>query len=120
MAVLDPVVGRLGPGGIARQPTRLAQCGEPEPPAGHDLVDVGLVAGVPEDGVARGVEDPVQGEGQLDDAEVGAEVAAGERHRLDDEAPDLAGEDLELVGIQEPEVGRTVDRVEEQVLVSGH
>ena len=54
--------------------------------AGQHLVDVGLVAGVEDDPVPRGVEDPVHRERQLDHAEVGAEVAA----------PRGAGRDEEL------------------------
>ena len=46
-------------------------------PAGQQLVHVGLVAGVEDDRVPRRVEDAVQRDGELDDAEVGAEVAAG-------------------------------------------
>jgi hypothetical protein len=34
----------------------------------------------------------VQGEGELDDAEVGAEVTAVARDDVDDERPDLGGE----------------------------
>ena len=77
MAVLDPVVLGLAPARVARQPAALAQVGEVVARAGDDLVHVGLVAGVPQDDVAGRVEDPVQGEGQLDHAEVGAEVPAG-------------------------------------------
>ena len=47
---------------------------------GEQLVDVGLVAGVEHDGVPRGAEGAVQRDRQLDDPEVGAEVAAGARH----------------------------------------
>ena len=62
MAVLDPVVLGLGPGRVARQPAGLAQLVEAVPAAGDDLVDVGLVAGVPQDDVVGRVEHPVQGQ----------------------------------------------------------
>ena len=52
--------------------------------AGEDLVRVGLVADVPEDLVARRVEQRVQRDGQLAGAEVGAEVAADLADRVDD------------------------------------
>ena len=85
VAVLDPVVLGLGPVGVARHPARLLQGLEAVAAAGQQLVHVGLVAGVPQDDVTGGVEDPVQGQRQLDGAEVGAEMPSGRRHRVDDE-----------------------------------
>ena len=52
-------------------------------PAGEDLVRIGLVADIPDQPVARRVEDVVQRDRQLDDAEPGAEMAAGDRDRGD-------------------------------------
>ena len=60
VAVLDPVVLGLGARRVAGQPAGLAQGGELVLAAGDQLVDVGLVAGVPQDDVTRGVEDPVE------------------------------------------------------------
>ena len=59
---------------------------------GEQLVDVGLVPGVPEQHVARAVEDTVQRNGQLDDTEVRSQVATGSRDVLDQKAADLGGE----------------------------
>ena len=81
VAVLDPVVLALAAARVAGQPAALAQPLEALDPAGEHLVHVGLVAGVEDDRLARGVEDPVQGDGQLDAAEVGAQVPAGLRRR---------------------------------------
>ena len=98
VAVLDPVVHRLRSGRVARQPVGLAQRSEHLPPAGHQLVHVGLVAGVPDEVVAGRIEDPVQRQGQLDDPEVAAQVAAvGGRHRLDDEVADLRRQGRQLL-----------------------
>ena len=96
MAVLDEVVIALLAVRVAGQAARLAQLGEARLATGDDLVHVRLVAGVPQEHVGRGVEHPVQGQGQLDGAEVGAEVAAGLGDRLDDEVADLAGQIVEL------------------------
>ena len=60
--------------------------------AGQDLVRVGLVADVPEDLVARRVQQRVQGDGELAGAEVGAEVAADLPDRVDDVLADLLGD----------------------------
>ena len=43
---------------------------------GEELVRVALVPDVPDHGVAGRIEDPVDGEGQLDHAEVGREMPA--------------------------------------------
>ena len=86
----------LGLARVAGQAALLPQPVEAAGPAGDHLVDVRLVAGVPEDPVVRRVEDPVQGQGQLDDAEVRTEVAPGARHRGDEELADLLGQRLEL------------------------
>jgi hypothetical protein len=59
--------------------------------AGEHLVDVALVGDVEDELVVRGGEDPVQRDGQLDHAEVRAEVAAGFRKRGDQRVADLRG-----------------------------
>ena len=69
--------------GEARQPARLAQRADALAPAGQDLVRVGLVADVPDQPVVRRVEHVVQGHGQLDHAQPGAEMPAGHRDRVD-------------------------------------
>ena len=60
--------------------------------AGEDFVDVGLVADVEEDFVFRRIEDRVQSDGELDDAEIGAQMAAGFGEGLDQEFADLLRE----------------------------
>ena len=71
---------------------------------GQDLVRVGLVADVPEDLVARGVEQAVKGDGELAGPEVGAEVAADLADHVDDQLADLLGERLELGVVEAVEV----------------
>ena len=97
MGVLDDVVLGLGLARVAGQAALLAQRVEVGRAAGEDLVHVGLVAGVEDDPVVRRVEDPVDGDGQLDHAEVGAEVAAVPGDLGDQEVADLAGELVELL-----------------------
>ena len=109
VAVLDEVVAALLAARVARQAAGLAQLVEPVAAAGDDLVDVGLVAGVPQDRVRRRVEHPVQRQRQLDGAEVGAEVAAALGDRVDDEVADLARQVVELLVRQPAQVGRLVD-----------
>ena len=113
VAVLDEVVLRLLARGVAGQPAGLAELGEAGRAAGDDLVNVRLVPGVPEDGVARRVEHPVQGQGELDGTEVRPQVPAVLGHGGDDEVADLARQLLELVWSQGPEVLRLVDGLEQ-------
>ncbi len=96
MAVLDVVVHRLLAARVAGQPARLTELLELGLASGDDLVHVRLVAGVPDDRIGRRVEDPVQGQRQLDGAEVRAEVPGVVGHRRHDEVPDLAGQLVEL------------------------
>ncbi len=65
----ERVVFALGALGEAGQAAALAQRADAVAPAGQDLVRIGLVADVPDQPVARRVEDVVQRDGQLDDAE---------------------------------------------------
>ena len=113
VAVLDPVVLGLGAVGVARHAARLLQSLEAKTTAGQQLVDVGLVAGVPQDDVARGVEHPVQGEGELHHTQVRAEVPAGGGHRLDDERPDLLAQFDEFFLAQALDVGGSLDALQD-------
>jgi hypothetical protein len=84
--------------------------------AGEDLVRVGLVADVPEDLVARRVEQRVQRDGDLAGARGWRRSARRSPHRVDQQLADLLGDLLELVLGEAVEVLRAVDAVEE----SGH
>lgn len=70
---------------------------------------VALVAGVEEHLVLRRIEDPVQGDGQLDHTQVGAEVAAGLGDCFDEEGPDLLGELFQLLRTEPVQVARSPD-----------
>ena len=69
----------------------LAQRADPVAPAGEDLVRIGLVPDVPDDAVMRRIEHVVQRDGEFDDAEPRAEVAAGDGHRRDRLLPEFVG-----------------------------
>ena len=83
MGGAERVVFAFGALGEAGQPAALAQRADAVAPAGQDLVRIGLVADVPDELVARRVEHVVQRDRQLDHAEAGAEMAAGDRDRVD-------------------------------------
>ena len=67
-------------------------------------MDVGLVPGVEDDRIRGRIEDPMQGDRQLDHTEIRPEVAAGARDVLDEELADLGGELLELLDAQRVEI----------------
>ncbi len=105
---LHPVVLALGARRVAGQPTVLAQGVEAVGPAGDDLVDVGLVAGVEDHGVGRRLEHAVHGEGQFDHAQVGAEMPTGGGDLLDQELADLRGQLGRLVEGEGTQIGGLV------------
>ena len=105
VAAVEHVVGDLAAAREAAHAAELAERPEAVEPAGQELVRVGLVAGVPDDPVARRVEQPMEGDRQLDDAERGAEVAAGRGDRLDDRLADLGGQ-LARAGPRRGRAGR--------------
>ena len=106
----ERVVDALAAPGEAGQAARLAQGADAVAPAGQDLVRIGLVADVPDQPVARRVEHVVQRHGQLDHAEPGAEMAAGDRDRVDRLGAQLVRQLAQLVAAQATQVGRLVDR----------
>jgi hypothetical protein len=87
----------------------------PGAPAGEHLVRVGLVADVPDQPVLRRVEDVVQGDGQFHRAEVGGEMAAGLRHRLDEELAQFLRQLRQLLALELAQFGGAVDGVEQRV-----
>ena len=60
----------------------------------------------------------MQRNGQLDDAEAGAEMAAGHRDRADGLGAQFVGNLLQLVFVKATQIGRALDRVEQWGLVT--
>lgn len=85
------VVRGLLPAEVSGEPAALPQPGELTGPPGGDLVDVCVVPDMPWQSVARGVEEPVQCQGQFRGAEVGSRMDACGRDMADQEAADLPG-----------------------------
>ena len=77
VAGLHPVVLALAARGVARQAVLLAQRVEVVGATRQHLVHIGLMSGVEDDRIVRRIEHPVQGKGQLDHTEIGAEMPAG-------------------------------------------
>ncbi len=73
--------------------------------AGEDFVHVSLVAEVEEDPVLGSIEDGVESQRELDDAEIGTKMAAGFRKSLDQAGANLLGELGQLLVIQGFQIG---------------
>jgi hypothetical protein len=97
MSGAERVVFALGALGEARQPAAHAQRADAVAPAGEDLVRIGLMADVPDQPVARRVEHVVQRNGQLDHAEPGAQVPAGDGNGRNRLLAQLVGELAQLI-----------------------
>ncbi len=96
VAHAERVVLALAALGEAGESAAPAQGAESVAASSQELVHVGLVADVPDDPVARRIEDPVQGDRQLHDAEAGAQMAPRAGHRRDDLVAQFAAELFEL------------------------
>ena len=79
--------------------------------AGDDFVGVCLMADVPDDLVARRVEDIMKRQHQLGHAEAGADMAAVFGTAADNEFPDFRAELFQLAGRQLPQILRGIDPV---------
>jgi hypothetical protein len=82
--------------GEPRQAARAAYAGKASAPAGNYLVRVTLVSDIPDYRVARRAENPVEGQRQLDDAEVGREMPAVHADGTDDEAANFGGQAIQF------------------------
>ena len=110
MPAIEHVVRRLGP---PREPTdavELAQRAKAVEPTGQQLVRVGLVTRVPDDVIARRLEEPMEGDRQLHDAKRRAEMSTGVGDRSDDRVADLDSELGEVRLIEAAQVGWALDR----------
>ena len=87
---------------------QLAQRAEPGITARQELMGVGLVARVPHDLVARRLEDPMQGDRNLDDTERGSQMAARLGDGGDDVLSDLGRKASQLFVAEAPQVARAL------------
>ena len=108
----ERVVFALGALGEAREAARLPQRADAVAPAGENLVRIGLVADVPDQPVARRVEDVMERDGELDHAQARAEMPAGDRNGVDRLLPQFVGQTLQVALGQSAQVFRRRDAVE--------
>ena len=116
MGGAERVVLAFGAAGESGKAATLANRANPVAAAGEDLVGISLMADIPDQPITWRVEHRVEGHGQLDHAERGAEVAAGDGNRFDRLGAQLRGERLQLFRRQIAQVGRVPHPVEEWCL----
>ena len=114
MGGAERIVFAFGALGEAGQPAARAQRADAVPAAGQDLVRIGLVADVPDQPVARGVEHVMNGRSQLDHAEAGAEMPAGNGNRVDGFLAQLVCDLTDLFHLQLAQIVGGSDRVEKR------
>src|SRR5439155_23941842 len=110
----ERVEGVLVRVGIAHQAAAGADALEAVVTAGNQLVRIDLMARVPDEAVAAEVEGQVQGEAQLDDAEIAGEVSRTDAENAHPLIAQLLSELHQLL-IREPlQVGRGSNRWEDR------
>ena len=114
VAGAERVVFALGALGKARQAAFLPDGAHRLAAAGEELVRIGLMADVPDQPVVRGVEDVVQGDGELDDAEAGAQMPAGLGDGVDEVGAQFVGDLSQLAFLEFSQVGRRLDAIEQR------
>ncbi len=112
MSRTELVVLALVPLEEAGDPIGLPQRGEPIVAAGEQLPGVGLMAHVPQDLVAGGIELVQQRDRQFHGPQAGADVAARQGDALDQPGANLLGQLGQLLPGDGFEVGGTVDASE--------
>ena len=74
---------------------------------------IGLMAHIPDQAILRRIEDVMQCDGQLDDAEARTQMAAGDRNRVDHFLPKFVGKLAQLRFRQAAQVGRQMHGIEQ-------
>src|SRR5216683_1758310 len=117
----ERIVVALGALGEAGQAAAGAKRADAVAAPGQDLVRVGLMADVPDQPVARRIEDVVDRGGQLDHAKAGAKMAAGDRDSVDGFLAELVGNLPHLFHLEPAQILRRANGVEKGCFtVCGH
>jgi hypothetical protein len=110
----ERVVLALGALGEAGEAAALAQRANAVTPAGEDLVRIGLVADVPDQPVARRLKHVVQRDGELDNTQPGAQMAARYRDGADGLLAQFIRELAQRRLVEAAQVGRGADLIEQR------
>src|SRR6185312_4175625 len=117
----ERIVIALAAFGETRKPAAGAQRADAVAAPGQDLVRIGLMADVPDQAIARGVEDVMDGGGEFHDAQASAEMAAGDGDSVDGLLAKLIGNLPDLIDLEPAQILRRPDGVEKRGLTEcGH
>ncbi|MNE32094.1 hypothetical protein D3C80_1256890 [compost metagenome] len=111
MADAEGVVLALGTAREGGDAVLLAQAAHRLAATGEDLVRIGLMADVPHQTVVGCVEDVMQGDRQLDNAQAGTEMSASLAYRIEQLLAQFIGQGVELRFTQPTQAGRGVGAV---------
>ncbi len=112
MSGAERIVIAFGPLGEAGQSAAGAQGADAVATAGQDFVRIGLMANVPDQAIAGGIEHVVQGSRQLDNAKAGAKMSARDRDRVDGFLTQFIGDLPDLLHLKPTQIGRGLDGIE--------
>ena len=114
MGRAERVVGTFGALGETGKPAALAQRPHPRAPPGQNLVRIGLMADIPDQLVARRVEDAVQCDRQFDHAKPRAQMAARHRNHIDGLVAQFVGQLLQRFCWKRPKICGIMDRIQQR------
>src|SRR5262249_59601354 len=114
MGGAERVIFAFDPPGESRKPARLAQSADAISALGQNLMRIGLMADIPNEAVARRVEQIVERDRQLDNAETRAKVASGHRYGVDGFLPELRSELNEVPLRERPQILRRADFIQQR------
>jgi hypothetical protein len=97
----------------ATQAIGLAQGRKAVHTTGQDLVRIALVANIPDHAVALEIEDLVQGDGELDHAEIATEVSAGLLNSVEQEHAHLLAQSCQLFDAEAIEITGRANALEQ-------
>ena len=112
MGRAERIVFAFGALGETIQPAPLAQGLDAITPPSQDFMGIGLMAHIPDQAVARRIEDMVERHRKLNNAETRPKVATGDRDRPDGLRPELIGKLLQILGGERTDARRVFDLIQ--------
>ena len=116
----ERVVLALRTAGEARQAATRAQRANPVTPPGQDFVRIRLMPDIPDHPVVRRVEHRVERDGQLHHPERGAEMAAGDRYRVDRLRAQFVSQLPQLLHREVAQIGRIANAIQQRCFHRAH
>ena len=106
----EAIVRAFGAARKARNPALFAHPRERLAASGQRLVGVTLMPDIPDQKIARRVENIMQRDGELDRSQIRGQMPSGAAHGFEDESAQLRRHGGQIVARQFAQIGRVVDR----------